>query len=133
MSCWNVSMGWPVRAAAAGAVNGAGRRAPRNEAQRSREFYLTSRPAKGAGPTSYGRAGAAHRLATGPPPHARERAADQNSSHRTTAPNRSPLHHRHEETIMQAIATPLTVDRYAKVIEVSRRIRWDIDRDVIRD
>ena len=34
---------------------------------------------------------------------------------------------------MQAIATPLTVDRYAKVIEVSRRIRWDIDRDVIRD
>ncbi len=34
---------------------------------------------------------------------------------------------------MQAIATPLPVDRYAKVIEVSRRIRWDIDRDVIRD
>ena len=34
---------------------------------------------------------------------------------------------------MQALATPLPVDRYAKVIEVSRRIRWDIDRDVIRD
>ena len=31
-------------------------------------------------------------------------------------------------------ATPLTVDtrRYAKCIEVSKRIRWDIDRDVIR-
>jgi hypothetical protein len=34
---------------------------------------------------------------------------------------------------MQALATPIPVDRYAKVIEVSRRIRWDIDRDVIRD
>ena len=34
---------------------------------------------------------------------------------------------------MQAIAEPLKVDRYARVIEVSKRIRWDIDRDVIRD
>ena len=31
-------------------------------------------------------------------------------------------------------ATPIATDpaRYAKTIEVSRRIRWDIDRDVIR-
>ena len=34
---------------------------------------------------------------------------------------------------MQAIATPLPIDRYAKTIEVSKRVRWDIDRDVIRD
>jgi hypothetical protein len=39
---------------------------------------------------------------------------------------------------MQAAATQSpgamrpTTDRYAKVIEVSKRIRWDIDRDVIR-
>ena len=34
---------------------------------------------------------------------------------------------------MQAI-TPAAADkRYAKCIEVSKRIRWDIDRDVIRD
>ena len=26
-----------------------------------------------------------------------------------------------------------TGNRYAKCIEVSKRIRWDIDRDVIRD
>ena len=29
-------------------------------------------------------------------------------------------------------ATRSTTDRYAKCIEVSKRIRWDIDRDVIR-
>jgi hypothetical protein len=35
---------------------------------------------------------------------------------------------------MQAIttATPIDVRRYAKTIEASKRIRWDIDRDVIR-
>ena len=33
---------------------------------------------------------------------------------------------------MQAIAQVAPVNRYAKCIEVSKRIRWDIDRDVIR-
>ena len=33
---------------------------------------------------------------------------------------------------MQTQATPLDIPRYAKTIEVSKRIRWDIDRDVIR-
>ena len=35
---------------------------------------------------------------------------------------------------MHANATPTPTDtpRYAKTIEVSKRIRWDIDRDVIR-
>ena len=33
---------------------------------------------------------------------------------------------------MQATATPIDVRRYAKTIEASKRIRWDIDRDVIR-
>ncbi len=33
---------------------------------------------------------------------------------------------------MQTHPTPLDIPRYAKTIEVSKRIRWDIDRDVIR-
>ena len=33
---------------------------------------------------------------------------------------------------MQAAMNPVPTQRYAKVIEVSKRIRWDIDRDVIR-
>ena len=33
---------------------------------------------------------------------------------------------------MQAIQQQAVHDRYAKCVEVSRRIRWDIDRDVIR-
>jgi len=33
---------------------------------------------------------------------------------------------------MQAAAQSIDVKRYAKCIEVSKRIRWDIDRDVIR-
>jgi hypothetical protein len=37
-----------------------------------------------------------------------------------------------EETIMERIAAPHVDRRYAKCIEVSKRIRWDIDRDVIR-
>ena len=31
-----------------------------------------------------------------------------------------------------ATATTPDIARYARTIEVSRRIRWDIDRDVIR-
>ena len=34
---------------------------------------------------------------------------------------------------MQTTLIPTGTDRYAKCIEVSKRIRWDIDRDVIRD
>ncbi len=30
------------------------------------------------------------------------------------------------------MSTPTHTDRYAKVVEVSKRVRWDIDRDVIR-
>ena len=33
---------------------------------------------------------------------------------------------------MQTPSTTLDIPRYAKTIEVSKRIRWDIDRDVIR-
>lgn len=33
---------------------------------------------------------------------------------------------------METTTTLVAIDRYAKCIEVSRRIRWDIDRDVIR-
>ena len=33
---------------------------------------------------------------------------------------------------MQASLSSSTSARYAKCIEVSKRIRWDIDRDVIR-
>src|SRR5687768_17357567 len=33
---------------------------------------------------------------------------------------------------MQAVVSPIEGLRYAKCIEVSKRIRWDIDRDVIR-
>lgn len=33
---------------------------------------------------------------------------------------------------MQAVVSPIEGHRYAKCIEVSKRIRWDIDRDVIR-
>lgn len=33
---------------------------------------------------------------------------------------------------MSAVLQPMEVNRYAKCIEVSRRIRWEIDRDVIR-
>jgi len=32
----------------------------------------------------------------------------------------------------EAVAAPVEANRYAKVVEVSKRIRWDIDRDVIR-
>jgi hypothetical protein len=37
-----------------------------------------------------------------------------------------------EEKDMQAIIPSATDKRYAKCIEVSKRIRWDIDRDVVR-
>ena len=30
------------------------------------------------------------------------------------------------------MSTPTTTQRYAKVIEVSKRVRWEIERDVIR-
>jgi hypothetical protein len=33
---------------------------------------------------------------------------------------------------MQTMSSSSTTERYAKVIEVSKRIRWDIDRDVLR-
>jgi len=33
---------------------------------------------------------------------------------------------------MDTLQANATSERYAKVIEVSKRIRWDIDRDVIR-
>ena len=34
---------------------------------------------------------------------------------------------------MQAtLSTPVDTRRYAKTIEVSKRVRWDIDRDVLR-
>ena len=33
---------------------------------------------------------------------------------------------------MQAIHQPIDTARYAKCVEVSKRVRWDIDRDVIR-
>ena len=33
---------------------------------------------------------------------------------------------------MQAMQTAATAERYAKCVEVSKRIRWDIERDVIR-
>src|SRR5499426_2662776 len=33
---------------------------------------------------------------------------------------------------MQTMQQTATTNRYAKAIEVSKRIRWDIDRDVIR-
>jgi len=33
---------------------------------------------------------------------------------------------------MDVSTYPIDVDRYAKCIEVSKRVRWDIDRDVIR-
>jgi hypothetical protein len=34
---------------------------------------------------------------------------------------------------MQAtLSAPVDTRRYAKTIEASRRVRWDIDRDVIR-
>src|SRR5438034_8977156 len=36
------------------------------------------------------------------------------------------------EGIMQAMQTAATAERYAKCVEVSKRIRWDIERDVIR-
>jgi hypothetical protein len=36
------------------------------------------------------------------------------------------------ETLEAPVATPSRTDRYAKCIEASKRIRWDIDRDVIR-
>ena len=44
----------------------------------------------------------------------------------TTDPTRPP------ETPMQTTTLPAEAQRYAKTIEVSKRIRWDIDRDVIR-
>ena len=34
---------------------------------------------------------------------------------------------------MQSIQSSETSNRFAKVIEVSKRSRWDIDRDVVRD
>ena len=36
------------------------------------------------------------------------------------------------QTQMQTQPSPSTEDRYARCLENSRRIRWDIDRDVIR-
>ena len=30
------------------------------------------------------------------------------------------------------MSTPVTTERYAKVIEVSKRVRWEIERDLIR-
>jgi hypothetical protein len=33
---------------------------------------------------------------------------------------------------MQPSPPPLNIDRYAKCIEVSKRVRWDIDKDVLR-
>ena len=33
---------------------------------------------------------------------------------------------------MQTFQPTVTSDRYAKCIEASKRVRWDIDRDVIR-
>jgi bacterioferritin (cytochrome b1) len=33
---------------------------------------------------------------------------------------------------MTAMLQPTTIDRYARCIEVSKRVRWDIDQDVIR-
>ena len=47
-------------------------------------------------------------------------------------------HHHHESTSMHAAIEPRPplpdpgIDRYARCIEASKRIRWDIDRDVIR-
>src|SRR4029077_4363468 len=38
----------------------------------------------------------------------------------------------HEEIPMDSLQANATTERYAKCIEVSKRIRWDIDRDVIR-
>jgi len=40
--------------------------------------------------------------------------------------------HSHEEISMDNLQANATTERYAKCIEVSKRIRWDIDRDVIR-
>ena len=35
---------------------------------------------------------------------------------------------------MQAtLSTPVDTRRYAKTIDASKRVRWDIDRDVLRD
>src|SRR5512147_825902 len=42
---------------------------------------------------------------------------------------RWPRHRPPRETAMQEAQR---TDRYAKCIEVSKRVRWDIDRDVIR-
>src|SRR5437773_9420790 len=36
------------------------------------------------------------------------------------------------EGIMQAMQTAATAERYAKCVEVSKRIRWEIEKDVIR-
>ena len=33
---------------------------------------------------------------------------------------------------MESATYTIDVDRYAKCIEVSKRVRWDIDKDVIR-
>ena len=38
----------------------------------------------------------------------------------------------HKEIQMDTLQANATTERYAKCIEVSKRIRWDIDRDVIR-
>jgi hypothetical protein len=38
----------------------------------------------------------------------------------------------HQEISMEHVQANATTERYAKCIEVSKRIRWDIDRDVIR-
>ena len=34
--------------------------------------------------------------------------------------------------MMESVESPANTERYAKCIEVSKRIRWDIDRDLIR-
>src|SRR6187455_2956571 len=57
--------------------------------------------------------------------------------HAATAPGRENASHRgtdrvHRGDAMEVIDSASVDRRYAKCIEVSKRIRWDIDRDVIR-
>src|SRR5215213_5162275 len=37
-----------------------------------------------------------------------------------------------KESTMNATVSPSTTNRYAKVVEISKRVRWEIERDVIR-
>jgi hypothetical protein len=50
---------------------------------------------------------------------------------RTMAARREDVHRSAKETAMQATATADS-RRYARTIEASKRVRWDIDRDVLR-